>query len=205
MSKKRGRPPKFVIDPKTKHPVVGLSMDSNCYYYSFWRHERFKKRPNFGPAGVENFKEAYKRFNQFLITHKGGHFTHYGVDDYPPNPTSEKTPIGTTIVKWDEIVGEDNELEPEVVKIVYDEITGKRGYLLRDDFKYRIIGDEIKKNPKLVAQETGIEELGYLDKLLPPRKRLSLVRVGEMYQRKQYNKRGQVISKKTKNLRNVIK
>lgn len=198
MGKKRGRPPKFVKDPKSGNPVVGLSMDANCYYYSFWRNEGFKKRPNFGPSGVENFCGAHKLLVQFVIAHKGGEFTAYDAGGLPPNPTSHKTTPGGRIVEWDDISPEDTTLEPEVVQVVYDETTGRRKYLLREDFKYQVIEEEIRNNPKLVAKKTGIEELAYLDRLLPTRKRLSLAAIGEMYQAKKYNKRGAPISDKTK-------
>ena len=49
-----------------------FSMDSNGYYYSFWRGERLTKRPHFGPAGEENFEDAYRNFQKYMIENKGG-------------------------------------------------------------------------------------------------------------------------------------
>ncbi|KPK77276.1 MAG: hypothetical protein AMJ79_03800 [Phycisphaerae bacterium SM23_30] len=61
---RRGRPPTFVKNPDGK-PIVGLSKDSNGYYYSFWRSEGLKKRPNFGP--LWDYEGAISRFGNWLL------------------------------------------------------------------------------------------------------------------------------------------
>lgn len=43
------------------------------------------------------------------------------------------------------------------------------------------VAEEIRRNPRLAAQETGIEELAYLDHLKPPPPSLSLLAVGQLY------------------------
>ncbi len=61
---RRGRPPTFEKKSDGK-PIVGLSKDSNGYYYSFWRSEGLKKRPNFGP--LWDYEGAVSRYGNWLL------------------------------------------------------------------------------------------------------------------------------------------
>lgn len=49
-----------------------------------------------------------------------------------------------------------------------------------DEF-WSLVGEMIRKNPKLAARKTGIEELAYLKDLSPPPPPLTLQRIGELY------------------------
>ena len=64
----RGRPPKFVKDTSGR-PVVGLSVDTSTgvYYYTFWRNEGQKTRPNFGTI----YPDCLLRFKQWLSRRDG--------------------------------------------------------------------------------------------------------------------------------------
>lgn len=61
---RRGRPPTFEKYSDGR-PIVGLSKDSNGFYYSFWRSEGFKKRPNFGPFW--DYEGAVNRYRDWQL------------------------------------------------------------------------------------------------------------------------------------------
>ena len=195
--KRRGRPPKYVIHPANGVSVYGLSMDANGYYYSFWRGEKLQKRPHFGPPGVESFKEAYDSFLAFMIQHKGGKFDLIETQDFAPNPQSIKIEPGTQVIEWSEISSTDTTAEPALIQEVFNEVTGERLYRIREDVKWKIVEQAIRKTPKLAAEKTGIEELSYLKDLTPPPPSLTLQEVGEFYFSKKYNDKGEPIKPKT--------
>ena len=195
--KRRGRPPKYVINPNTGLPVVGLSMDSNGYYYSFWRGEKLPKRPHFGPYGDENFDYAHGKFQKYLIEHKGGKFDLVETNGFAPNPQSIKIEPGTQIVEWSEVSVEDTTSEPVLIQEVFDEVTGERRYRIREDVKWKIVEDAIRQNPKLASEKTNIEELAYLKDLTLPTPSLTLQKVGETYCNKKYNNNGEPIKHET--------
>ena len=192
--KRRGRPPKFAKNPKTKLPVVGMSEDSNGYYYSFWRGERLSKRPHFGPPGDENFDDAFDEFQQYMIEHKGGKFDLIETNGFAPNPQSIKIESGTQIVRWSDVVIKDTTSEPMIIQEVFDETTGERRYRIREDVKWKIVEDAIRQNPKLASEKTRIEELAYLKNITLPTSSLTLQKVGEIYCQRKYNQNGDPIT-----------
>jgi hypothetical protein len=66
--KNRGRQPKYVTDPRTKKPVVGLSWDDSLkyFYLSHWRGEGYTKRPTFGRRDCD-VVEAIKAYQQWSV------------------------------------------------------------------------------------------------------------------------------------------
>jgi integrase len=84
MSKKtRGGQAHYIIDPRTKKPVVGLSYDTSLkyFYLTHWRTDGYQKRPVFGRRGCDPI-EAINAYHQWITDHGKSPTVQVSVPDF---------------------------------------------------------------------------------------------------------------------------
>ncbi len=167
LSKKRGRPPKYVTGRDGK-PVVGLSYSRSIrqYYASHSKPRRY-----FG----SDFDAALAKFRARQAAEDGEPYAAIKVE--LPLPPVQLPPEHDP----DYFVEQLNAGRPfeELV-----EELGGRFQLLPQDAVYAWVRTELLKNPTRFAERVGIPEIGYLQDLAPPGPPLTLKQVCNLYFRK---------------------
>jgi len=164
LSKKRGRPPKYVVGRDGK-PVVGLSFNPSIHQY-YASHSR--PRRYFG----RDFDAALAKFRTWQAAAEGEPFAAVKVNQ-PVSPLKLPRELDP-----DYFVEQLNAGRP------FDELVEQLGgtfQLMPQDAMFAWARTEILKNPARFAERVGIPEIGYLQDLRPPGPPLTLRQVCNLY------------------------
>jgi integrase len=155
---KRGRPPKFVLDPNGR-PIVGLSCSNGNYYATY-----SEPRIWFG----SDFAQALFKFQRYQ-NQQAIEEPHVEID-IPISLSSGSN--GPQIVKWSELCG-----DPPIIAAAH----AGESALIPENLFFKTTRNFILKDPIEAAIKIGIPELSRLRDLPPLEKPLRLDKMLEFY------------------------